>query len=336
MSTTLLVVILGGIGVLIVLGAAIALVAGGGNRVNVDERLEQFVGSVDWGVDLPEDEATLSQPDFADRLDKAISKGQYNFFDRIKARLSRADLKLRVVEYIVLVAASAFVTGLLFFFIFGNSFILALVGVVLGLQFPRIGVSVAATRRIRAFDYQLGDTLNLWVNALRTGFSVMQAMEAIATELPPPISKEFERIIQEVRLGIDMDDAMANSLRRVPSEDYDLVITAVNIQREVGGNLAEILDIISFTIRERVRIKGEIRTLTAQGRISGWIITALPIVLGLIIYFINTEYILELFAVTEPFLLPGVIPCGWVVVAISLIMIAAGGYAIQRIVDIEV
>lgn len=336
MNTTLLIVILGGIGVLIVLGAAIALVAGGGNRVNVDERLEQFAGSSDWVVDVPEDEISSNQPDFADRLDKAISQGDYNFFDRIKARLARADIKLRVVEYIVVVAASSIVVGLIFFVIFGYSLVLGLIGAIVGLQIPRIGVSVTSSRRMKAFDNQLGDTLNLWVNALRTGFSVMQGMEAIATELPPPISREFERIIQEVRLGIDMEDALANSLRRVPSEDYDLVITAVNIQREVGGNLAEILDVISFTIRERVRIKGEIQTLTAQGRISGWIITALPIALGLIIYFINTEYIQELFAVSEPFLLPDVIPCGWVVVAFSLLMIGAGGYAIQRIVDIEV
>src|SRR5690606_25573228 len=126
-----------------------------------------------------------------------------------------------------------------------------------------------ASRRIRAFESQLSDTLNLWVNALRSGSSMLQGMEAIPTELPAPTSQEFERIVQEVRLGLTLGQAMANMLRRVPSEDLDLVVTAVNIQREVGGNLTEILDNISFTIRERVRIKGEIRTLTAQGRLTG-------------------------------------------------------------------
>src|SRR5687767_3451918 len=120
-------------------------------------------------------------------------------------------------------------------------------------------------------------------------------------------------------------------LRRVPSEDLDLVVTAVNIQREVGGNLAEILDIISFTIRERVRIKGEIRTLTAQGRISGWIITFLPIALSFILALINPEYMTQLWVQEKPFLFPG-FPCGWLVIGISLLMIIFGGIAIQKIV----
>ena len=124
--------------------------------------------------------------------------------------------------------------------------------------------------------------------------------------------------------------------RRVPSEDLDLVITAVNIQREVGGNLAEVLDTISFTIRERVRIKGEIRTLTAQGRVSGWIISLLPIVLGFILFLINPEYVSQLWVREEPWILPQVIPCGWLVMAFSGMMIGAGAYAISRIVNIEV
>ena len=124
--------------------------------------------------------------------------------------------------------------------------------------------------------------------------------------------------------------------RRVPSEDLDLVITAVNIQREVGGNLAEVLDTISYTIRERVRIKGEIRTLTAQGRVSGWIISLLPLVLGFILYLINPEYVSELWVREDPWVLPQIIPCGWIVMAFSGIMIGAGAYAISKIVDIEV
>jgi tight adherence protein B len=161
-------------------------------------------------------------------------------------------------------------------------------------------------------------------------------METIATELPAPISKEFERVVQEVRLGLSVEQSLDNMLRRVPSEDLDLVITAVNIQREVGGNLAEVLDTISFTIRERVRIKGEIKTLTAQGRISGWIISLLPIALGLLLYAINPEYVSQLWIKDKPWIWPGVIPCGWLVLGFSLGMISLGAFAIMKIVDIEV
>jgi tight adherence protein B len=124
-------------------------------------------------------------------------------------------------------------------------------------------------------------------------------------------------------------------LRRVPSDDLDLVITAVNIQREVGGNLAEVLDTISFTIRERVRIKGEIRTLTAQGRLSGWIISLLPIGLALVLLIINPEYMGQLFEDLPPYLFAN-IPCGWVVIGVGLVMMTIGFFIIQKIVDIEV
>ena len=126
---------------------------------------------------------------------------------------------------------------------------------------------IARDNGLRAFSDQLGDSLNLMVNGLRSGYSVLQAMEAVSREMPPPISAEFARVVQEVQIGLPLDQALGNMLRRIKSDDLDLVITAINVQREVGGNLAEILDVISFTIRERVRIKGEVRTLTAQGKL---------------------------------------------------------------------
>ena len=189
---------------------------------------------------------------------------------------------------------------------------------------------------MRAFDDQLADTLSLWVNALRSGYSVLQGMEAIATESPPPVSVEFERVVQEVRLGLSVENSLDNMYNRVPSEDLDLVITAVNIQREVGGNLAEVLESISHTIRERIRIKGEIRTLTAQGRASGVIISLLPVALGGLLYMINPGYVSELWVREAPFIIPGILPCGWIVLGIGLGMILMGALAIRKIVDIEV
>jgi tight adherence protein B len=328
-----IIVIVGVAAFLMVFGAGIALVAGG-SRGNVDERLEEFVADT-VVVEEPEDvEAVSSGPDMADRLDNLLS-GQ-NFFDPIKARISKADVKLRVSEYLVLIVLSAISVAALAYAIFNGNPILMIVGFVVGLRLPPTYINFAAKRRMRAFDDQLSDTLNLWVNALRSGYSVLQAMEAIATELPAPVSKEFERVVQEVRLGLSLEQALDNMYRRVPSEDLDLVITAVNIQRQVGGNLAEVLDTISFTIRERVRIKGEIRTLTAQGRISGWVISLLPIGLGLILFAINPTYVSELWVKESPFIIPQVFPCGWLVIGIGAFMMGIGIMAIRKIVDIEV
>jgi tight adherence protein B len=159
-------------------------------------------------------------------------------------------------------------------------------------------------------------------------------MEAIATEQPPPVSQEFERVVQEVRLGLTLNQALLNMLRRVPSEDLDLIVTAVNIQREVGGNLTEILDTISYTIRERVRIKGEIQTLTAQGRLTGFVISLLPIGLAIALYLLNPDYGSQLIIRADPMVLG--IPCGWIVIGAGVIMMLAGVLIIRRIVDIEV
>ena len=336
MSSTLVLIIIGGIGLLFILGAVIALVTTGGQQIDVNERLDQQFSS-EWAELAPEESsASNARKEVADRIDKAITGRNIGALDKIKRNLARADIKLRVVEYLGFLALAGVGTALAVYILLGQVQLFAVLGFFIGLQIPRFYVNFAATKRIRDFENQLSDTLNLWVNSLRSGFSVLQGMEAIATELPPPVSREFERILQEIRLGISMEAALANSLRRVPSEDYDMVITAINVQIEVGGNLTEILDTISFTIRERVRIKGEVRTLTAQGRASGWIITLLPIALGLALFSINREYIMELFSNEYPYAVPNVLPCSWIVVGIAGLMIAGGGYAIQRIVDIEV
>ncbi|MFZ0547630.1 MAG: type II secretion system F family protein [Candidatus Promineifilaceae bacterium] len=322
-------IILGGIAMLMIMGSGIALISG--SRSTVDERLEEFVGTGEI-IDF-EPERAIREDNVADRLDKSMANR--GFFQKIKARLSKADLKLRVAEYILFQFVSAAVVGILAYFVFGRLLVMGIIGAIFGLFIPGIYVGFIAKKRINAFDNQLSDTLNLWVNALRSGYSVLQGMEAIATELPPPVSVEFERVVQEVRLGLSVSQALGNMLRRVPSEDLDLVITAVNIQREVGGNLAEVLDTISFTIRERVRIKGEIRTLTAQGRLSGWIISFLPLALGLILFAINPEYMSQLWIKEDPIIL-NFLPCGWIVIGIGMTMMIIGMVAIQKIVDIEV
>jgi tight adherence protein B len=167
------------------------------------------------------------------------------------------------------------------------------------------------------------------VNGLRAGFSTLQAMEAVSRELPTPISDEFRRVVQEMQLGLPMEEALNHLLRRINSDDLDLVITAINVQREVGGNLAEILDVISYTIRERVRIKGQISALTAQGRATAWVIAALPIVLVLLLFLLNREYIMQFFN-------PETRSCGIPILVVAGIMVISGFYATQKIVAIDI
>ena len=337
MSGTLI-LIGGGLLFFILIGVGVALLAGD-RTVNVDQRLDQFAGGAEWAPEFLDSELEPEESksvELADRLDDAFESRGFGFVENIRTRIARGDLKLRVSEYLLLIGLMAILVGGLAWYFFGQSLLFAFIGLIVGSLIPGMYARYAARNRIYAFDDQLADTLNLWVNALKSGFSVLQAMEAISTEMPPPVSQEFERVIQEIRLGLETETALDNVLRRVPSEDFDLVVTAVKVQREVGGNLSEILDTISHTIRERVRIKGEIRTLTAHGRISGWIITLLPIALALFLNFSNPEYIGELFMRDPDTTIANLLPCGWLMIGIAAIMIAAGGFAIQKVIDIEV
>jgi tight adherence protein B len=196
----------------------------------------------------------------------------------------------------------------------------------LGFFLPRFYVKFRQAQRMKAFNNQLGDAINLLANGLRSGYSLLQAMDAVGREMPPPMSEEFQRVVREIGLGISYERAMNNMLRRIPSDDLDLMITAINVQHEVGGNLAEILETISHTIRERIRIKGEIRVLTAQGMISGYVISFLPLGLGIILYAMNPEYIGAMFEE----------PCGWLMIAVGTISTTIGYIAIRKIVNIEV
>jgi tight adherence protein B len=203
-----------------------------------------------------------------------------------------------------------------------------LIGAILGAFAPRLYVARQKKVRLQKFNEQLADMLNLMVNGLRAGYSTMQAMESISKELPSPISDEFRRVVQEMQIGITMETALENLLRRIPSEDLDFVVTSINVQREVGGNLSEILDTISFTIRERVRIKGEIRVMTSQVRTSGSVLSLIPLFLTLILWFLNPEYLLSVTA--------GGTLCTIGIICTILGLIGSGYFVMMRIADIEV
>jgi len=239
--------------------------------------------------------------------------------------LMRADLKLRVSEYVILVIGLIVVLVLVIYLRFHNVF-LAIFGIPIGYFLPGFYLKFRQRRRLKAFNNQLGDTIVLLSNALKAGYSFAQAMATIAKSSSPPMSDEFGRAVREMNLGVGVDDALQHMVKRIESEDFDLMVTAVQIHRVVGGNLAEILDTIAFTIRERIRIQGEIRTLTAQARASGYIITGLPFALALILTFISPSYITPLF---HEWL-------GYVLIGLGLISIAIGYGIISRITNIQV
>jgi len=243
----------------------------------------------------------------------------------LATQLARANLKLTVGEFMAATIILVIASGALVY-VWRRSIIATAVACVAAFFAPRIYVSIMRGRRLTAFNDQLGDTINLMVNGIRAGYSVMQAMEAVSREMGPPISVEFGRVVREVQLGLTLEQALGNMLRRINSDDLDMMITAINVQREVGGNLAEVLDAISHTIRERIRIKGEIRALTAYGRGAGNLLSAVPVILALIVYLITPEFMSQLF--TDP--------CGWTMIGISVLGIVAGFIVIRKIVDIDV
>jgi len=323
MNPQTVLIIGGGLGLLLlVVGLAMTLL---GERSVVEERLGRYAeGQV---VSTAGDEANNQRGSIiADYLERA-GEGS-DLFNNLSRDLARADLKLRPAEYIAVMVITIIVSGVIGFII-SSSLIFAFIGMVVGAFLPRMYVKRQEKNRLKKFDNQLSDMLNLMVNGLRAGFSTLQAMEAVSRELPPPINDEFHRVVQEMQLGIMMEDALDHLLRRINSEDLDLVITAINVQREVGGNLAEILDSISFTIRERVRIKGEIQALTAQGRATAWVISAMPIALTALLFLINRSYIMQFFN-------PETRSCGIPIIVLAAVMIITGFIATQKIVDIDI
>ncbi|MBI3152900.1 MAG: type II secretion system F family protein [Chloroflexi bacterium] len=314
------IIIIGGT-ILIVILIIGVIVSSNSERALVEERLSQYLGDDKKDIDREAQRSILT-----DWVSKRVEKTSYG--DRVARELARADLKFKVAEYFVLIAFCVLLGGLLAWLIGNRHPVSALLGAVGGAFAPRFYVKRQQKQRLQKFNDQLSDMLNLMVNGLRAGYSTMQAMEAISKELPSPISDEFRRVVQEMQIGIPMENALENLLRRIPSEDLDFVVTAINVQREVGGNLSEILDNISFTIRERVRIKGEVRVLTSQVRTSGTVLSLIPFFLTIILWFLNPDYLLS---VTQ-----GGTYCTIGIVCVVLGLIGSSYFIMMRIADIEV
>lgn len=308
------------IGGLLVIVAVIALLVGGRRQDEVSERLDRYA----LGVKKKEKPVSSQRVSpLGERLDKALA--ERGFARNLRTQLARANLKLTAGEFI----AATVICMILFpalMFLLRRNIPLSLLAAVVGFFAPRWYVSYLQGKRLKAFNNQLGDVINMMVSAIRAGYSVLQAMETVAKEMDPPASEEFDRVVKEVQLGIGLEQALDNLLRRVPSDDLDMTVTAIKVQQEVGGNLAEVLDTISFTIRERVRIKGEIRALTAQARYSGYLVSLLPVGVAILVYFINPRFMGPMFQH----------PCGWIMLGVAGSGIIAGFFITRKIADIEV
>jgi tight adherence protein B len=263
---------------------------------------------------------------------------QRDFGANLAREIARADLKLKPSEYLAIWAASTL--GVPFIFLFLSiglpalrNPLMLLVGAIVGFLLPRLWLGRRKGGRLNAFNKQLPDTITLIANALRAGSSFLQAIELVVRESRPPVSTEFGRVIREVNLGLPFEQALDNMVRRVKSDDLELMATAISIQHTVGGNLAEILDSIAYTIRERVRIKGEIRTLTAQQRLSGYVVGFLPIGLAGFIYLAAPKFFDPMFA--KPPEVLG-LPAGVIIMFVGGFMMFLGFMLIRKIVDIEV
>jgi tight adherence protein B len=326
MDPFLLIIFVGGVFAVLLLVVGVVVTVRS-ERSLVEERLGRYI----------EDESQLAAAPLDNERSSPLGNWLNNFIegsnwgDRLARELARADLKLKPAEYIALMIIAGLGVGAITWLLAdrGNRIpIFAILSFFVGLFLPRIYVRRLQSQRLQRFNDQLADMLNLMVNGLRAGYSTMQALEAVSNEMPPPISDEFRRVVQEMQLGIPMEEGLDNLLRRIPSDDLDLVITAMNVQREVGGNLAEILDTISYTIRERVRIKGEIRVLTSQVMYSGRFLAMMPLLIFAALWLLNRDYMMQFFE--EPIIV------GIIALTVGGLMIIAGYFVMTRIAKIDV
>ena len=326
-----------GVAALAILLIAIGVATSGGSGIS--DRLERYASS------RPAKAAPSGQGAIADLITQSATLASLNkvveqrdFGANLQREIARADLKLKPSEYLLIwggcivgVPAAMLLLSVVLPTL-GNPVVL-LIGGLVGFFIPRFWLARRRNGRLGSFNKQLPDTITLIANALRAGSSFLQAIELVVRESRPPISTEFGRVIREVNLGLPFDQALENMVRRVRSDDLELMATAISIQHQVGGNLAEILDSIAFTIRERVRIKGEIRTLTAQQRLSGYVVGLLPIGLAGFLFVAAPGFMEPMF--TKPPEVLG-LPGGVIILLLGGFMMFIGFMLIRKIVDIEV
>jgi tight adherence protein B len=268
----------------------------------------------------------ISQRRSSSPVTKSVEKfvGRGRVAQAVYERLDRAQIRMTPAEFLTLAFAilvACMAVGLVLKGVWG------LLGLgILGGIAPWFYIRRRTLKRRKEFLEQLADMAQMMANSMKAGFSIMQAFGLVASDGPAPASEEFERVVAEVKLGLPIEVALDHLSQRIPSEDLELMVVAINVQRQIGGNLAEILMVIANTIRGRVRFQRDVRTLTAQARYSSYIITGLPVAVAIVINILDSPYESMLYKTT----------LGNFMVGAALIMLGLGFFFLNRIADIEV
>ncbi len=271
---------------------------------------------------IPQVEAEVNRQLLAKKVSEQLN--QFSFMARIDHQLQVADSSMTATEF-VMIRVGATIGAFLLGWIVSGFWPAGLVVSVIGWIAPGVVIRMQQGKRIRMFTEQLPDMLSLLVGSLRAGYGLLHACRIVNQEMPEPISKEFSRVLKETSLGYSLNDALQHLAQRIESEDLELIVNAIAVQNETGGSLAEMLDTITTTIRDRVKLKGEIRVLTSQQRFTGYILTGLPFGTFAIIMMLNPEYMM------------GVFTPDWIFIPIgALIMIVTGNVIMGKITKIEV
>lgn len=248
-----------------------------------------------------------------------------NYYTQIRTKLLQAYIKMKPIEFIEISIMAGLFMGLLLW-LGSGSLILATIGFGLGFFVPELLMESIRKKRAKQLNDQLPQALSLISNGLRAGFSFPQAMAVVGREMEAPIADEFAKVLRDNSYGKNMDEALLDLGKRTDDEDLDIFITTLLIHLQVGGDLSEILDTISETIRERVKLKGDIRTMTAQSQMSAVVIGILPIAIAGAMFVINPDYIGSLFSD----------PLGLMMVGIAAGMMLLGAFLLTRIVKVEI
>lgn len=251
--------------------------------------------------------------------------GGWSMAANLERRLAMADLKVTGAEFLMIRIGATVLCLILGWLISG--WLIGGIGLAgIGWLIPGLYLSMSITKRSRAFSNQLPDMLNLLVGSLRAGYGLLHACNVVKDEMPDPISTEFIRLIREVSLGVPLNTALDHMAERMSDEDLALIITSVQVQNEVGGSLADILGTIAVTIRERIKLKGQIRVMTTQQRYTGWVLTGMPFGTGVLFMLINPEYMMEMFQPTWVLAIP----------ATATVLVIIGNIVMQWIVKIDI
>lgn len=253
-------------------------------------------------------------------VDRKVSK---NARFGTRESLEQAGLRLQQADFILLVCCVGITTGVVGFILGG--ILIGLLFMVLTPFSAMLFLRIKASRRRAKFDSQLGDTLQMMAGGLRAGHSLLRSVDAVSQEADSPTSEEFARLVNETRLGRDLRDSMLDAARRLKSEDFDWIGQAIEIHREVGGNLAEVLDQVGETIRERSEIKGQVKSLSAEGKLSAYILVALPVGIFLYLSIANPTYTGAFYTSV----------LGWFMMGFSVVLLALGSFWLSRVVKIK-